>query len=417
MSTLIVTLPFRTADASAEFGFVLTPDGRVVAREGSARPTLLPLPGRTGGDVVAVVPAGRLSWHQVDLPKGTSAGTPRLRAVLEGLLEDRVLDEPQTLHFAAAPGARPGAPVWVAVCDRAWLRGALVALDGAQRAVSRVVPEFWPGTDNALVYAVGEPEDAQLIRPGTNGVTVLPLSAAGVAMAQAGGTLTDTTQVVAEPAVAALAEQLMQRQVSLRTPAQRALQAAESPWDLLQFDLSSTSGSRAMKRLNTGWRDWLRAPQWRAARWGVALFAAANLVGLNAWGWKERSALNAKRTEVQALLTQTFPTVKVVVDAPVQMEREVAALRQAAGATSGGDLEAILSALGPSVPPERTVSAIEFAAGEARVMGLGLGEEEQSIMTANLQSQGFAARTEGDSVIVRTASADAPRNGSPGARP
>jgi general secretion pathway protein L len=417
MSTLIVTLPFRAADASAEFGFVLTPDGRTVAREGAARPALLPPPGRTGGDVVAVVPAGRLSWHQVDLPKGTSAGTPRLRAVLEGLLEDRVLDEPQTLHFAAAPGARPGAPVWVAVCDRAWLRAALVALDGAQRAVSRVVPEFWPGTDNALVYAVGEPEDAQLIRPGVNGVAVLPLSAAGVALAHAGGTLTDVTQVVAEPAVAALAEQLTQRQVSLRTPAQRALQAAESPWDLLQFDLSSTSGSRAMKRLNTGWRDWLRAPHWRAARWGVALLAVANLVGLNAWGWKERAALNAKRTEVQALLTQTFPTVKVVVDAPVQMEREVAALRQAAGATSGGDLEAILSALGPSVPPERTVSTIEFAAGEARVLGLGLGEEEQSIMTANLQSQGFAARTEGDSVIVRTASADAPRNAAAGAKP
>lgn len=417
MSTLIVTLPFRAVDASAEFAFVLTPDGRTVSREGSARATLLPPPGRTGGDVVAVVPASRLSWHQVDLPKGTSAGTPRLRAVLEGLLEDRVLDEPQTLHFAAAPGARPGAPVWVAVCDRAWLRGALTALDGAQRGVSRVVPEFWPGTDNGLVYAVGEPEDAQLIRPGNSGVAVLPLSAAGIALAHAAGALTEATQVVSEPAVAALAEQLTQRQVSLRTPAQRALQATESPWDLLQFDLSSTSGSRAMKRLNSGWRDWLRAPQWRAARWGVALLVVANLVGLNAWGWKERSALNAKRAEVQSLLTRTFPNVRVVIDAPVQMEREVAALRQAAGAASGGDLEAILSALGPSVPPERTVSTIEFASGEARVLGLGLGEEEQSIMAANLQSQGFAARTEGDSVIVRTGPADVPRSGAAGVRP
>lgn len=410
MSTLIVTLPFRPVDASTEFGFVLTADGRTVAREGAARATLLPLPGRAGGDVVAVVPASRLSWHLVDLPKGTSPGTPRLRAVLEGLLEDRVLDEPQSLHFAAAPGARPGAPVWVAVCDRAWLAGALAPLDAAQRAVARVAPEFWPGPDNLTLYAVGEPEEAQLIHPGPTGVATLPLSATGMAMAQAAGALPDNAQVVAEPAVAALAEQLTQRQVSLRTPAQRALQAAESPWDLLQFDLASSSGSRAMKRFNTGWRGWVRAPQWRAARWGVTLLVLANLVGLNAWGWKERLTLNAKRAEVQTLLTQTFPGVKVVVDAPVQMEREVAALRQAAGATSGGDLEAILSALGPSVPPERTVSAIEFASGEVRVLGLGLGEEEQSIMTANLQSQGFAARTEGDSVIVRTASTDAPRN-------
>ena len=73
------------------------------------------------------------------------------------------------------------------------------------------------------------------------------------------------------------------------------------------------------------------APEWRAARWGVAMLLLTQLIGLNAWAWKERSALQAKRDAVRTTLTTTFQSVRVVVDAPVQMEREVAALRQATG--------------------------------------------------------------------------------------
>ena len=46
---------------------------------------------------MAVVPARALSWQRVQLPPGLALGagqqTPRLRSVLEGLLEDRLLDD------------------------------------------------------------------------------------------------------------------------------------------------------------------------------------------------------------------------------------------------------------------------------------------------------------------------------------
>ena len=105
MSSLIVLLPTVPDNASSEFNYVLTDDGQTVRSHGSAPAALLPARGDT--EVVAVVPVERLSWHRVDLPKGTSSGSPRLRAVLEGLLEDRLLDEPETLHFALQPQARP----------------------------------------------------------------------------------------------------------------------------------------------------------------------------------------------------------------------------------------------------------------------------------------------------------------------
>ena len=55
------------------------------------------------GEIVAVVPARALSWQQVTLPQGATAQASRLRAVLEGLLEEHLLDDPAQLHFALQP--------------------------------------------------------------------------------------------------------------------------------------------------------------------------------------------------------------------------------------------------------------------------------------------------------------------------
>jgi general secretion pathway protein L len=103
---------------------------------------------------------------------------------------------------------------------------------------------------------------------------------------------------------------------------------------------------------------------------------------------------------MQKILTGTFPNVKVVVDAPLQMEREVAALRQRSGMPSGRDLETLLAALGGAVPTGRTPSALEFTSGELRVRGLALAPEEFKAMAANLKAQGFAAQSQGDAVVV-----------------
>lgn len=111
MSALIVLLPPDPGSASAEYEYVVTTDGVAADSHGSAQAALLPLPRRGGTEVVAVVPAAKLSWHRVVLPKGSTAASPRLRSVLEGLLEDQLLDEPEALHFALPPQVRSGVPV------------------------------------------------------------------------------------------------------------------------------------------------------------------------------------------------------------------------------------------------------------------------------------------------------------------
>lgn len=396
MTMLIVSLPIDGATGATEWAYALTPDGQTLGGHGRAPAALLPAVRGAGAEVVAVVPVQALAWHQVELPRGAPAGSPRLRAALEGLLEEKLLDEPERLHFALQPDARPGEPAWVAVCDLAWLRAALQALEAAQRPVDRIVPEFAPEA-LASLHVLGEAAHPLAVSSGPHGVLAVPLMPSTVSLLPA---VEDDAGALAEPAVAAAAEQLLGRRLGLQQAPQRWLRAARTGWDLAQFGLAGGGRARAWRRLGVAANDVLRAPQWRPARWAAAALVVVQLAGLNAWAWKERASLAAKRQAVEQTLTRNFPHVRVVVDAPVQMEREVAALRQATGASSGRDFEAMLGALATTAPPGRTASGLEYTAGELRARGLGLSADETRELAGRLRPLGYAAVQQGDALTV-----------------
>jgi general secretion pathway protein L len=404
MTTLIVTLPQAPSETGALYDYVLTPDGNTVGEQSRVPLGLLPMVASKGGEVVAVVAASYLSWHQVQLPKGTlgrglfkEGGAQRVRAVLEGLLEDRLLDDTAQLHFAIEPQPDADAPVWVAVCDRAWLRAGLQALEQGGLPVGRIVPEFTPDLPADTLHVLGDPDHGQLVFNAGAGVTVWPLSRASANALK----WPEDRAVVAEPAVAGFAEQLLGRNVTLQQGAQRALQAAGSRWDLAQFDLVNSSGARTWKRWSELFTTLARAPRWRPARFAVLALLLVNVLGLNVWAWKEQAMVNAKRAAVRDMLTTTFPSVRVVVDAPIQMAKEVAALQQSSGQASGRDLEAMMGAFGAVAPAVVAPSAIEFAAGELRLKGLKLSADDVSALSFKLKPQGYAALLDGDSVVVK----------------
>ena len=413
---LLVTIPLPSAPAGGEYGWDLwSADGGKLRSSGSALPALLP----SGDDLVVAVPAAALSWHEVTLPQGSMSSPVRLRSVLTGLLEDRLLEDPELLHFALAPDATAGRPTWVAACNRAWLRGIVQGLEASGRRIERIVPEFTPrprvapaapaGADETLpasgaLFATGEPENARITLCDAQGVLALPLDAAGIA---ALGTLPSDTRVQAEPAVAALAEELLGMPVPIVLPAERWRQAAASGWDLAQFDLASTGRARAGKKFAAIVQALWHAPRWRAARWGAAVLVLAQLIGVNAWAWKERRSLEAKRAAIGTILAETFPGVQPYEPA-LQMVREVASLQQATGGVSAGDAEPMLAALAVLLPPGRTPSAIDYAGGQLRLRGLGLGMADVNRIAASLASRGYNARSEGDLLLVQAATAAAP---------
>ena len=178
MTLLILSLSRALPTLSTLCEGVLSHDGRTVAQAVEAPLTLLPA--AAGAEIVAVVPACRLSWHRLALPKGAlkagmfkEGGGARLRAVLDGLLEDRMLDDTGQVHFAIEPQPRPDEPVWVAACERAWLHAWLAALAQAGRPVARIVPELAPPPADAPISAslhvTGTPDHAQLMLAGPDG--------------------------------------------------------------------------------------------------------------------------------------------------------------------------------------------------------------------------------------------------------
>ena len=422
MLSLIVALE-STMPAGGEWRFALSPDAApgwqradaagatgtsadsTLLDHGSAPLALLP----RAAEVVAVVPARMLSWHRIVLPKVNSA---RLRNALEGLLEERVLDDPQELHFALAPAVVPGFSAWVAVCDKAWLHAALHTFEAAGRPVTRVVPEYAPlplGSAPTL-HAIGSFDSAWLVRCADDGVQTLPLGPAsrgalGLDTESADEASLDSADIplFAEPAVAALAEQVLGHKVQIEHSAQNLVSAARSNWDLAQFDLASTGNSRLVKRAAQAWAQWAGSAAWRPARWGLGVLLLAHLIGLNAWAFKERSALQAKSAEVRGLLQKTFPKVPVVVDAPVQMEREVAGMRQASGAVSNRDLEPMLGAVAENAPTTRAPSAIDFEANQLTIKGLQVPPADSAALVQRLAAVGYSGQADGETLVVRLA--------------
>ena len=398
MTTLTVALPLVRPMVGTEFSYALSGDGRVLLGHGIAPLDLLP---RADG-LVLVVPARCLSWHEVKLPPRSAS---RLRAALDGILEDRLLDEPANLALALGPHRESDRTTLVAACDKTWLRTALQFFELAQRPATRVVPAFEPAGEAAQrrLVVTGTAEDAWMTRVDARSVLCAPLGAAAV-LQGVDAPEAEPPALVAEPAVAALAEQVMGRPALIQDTAQSLLASSASAWELAQFDLALSSGGRLARRWAQGWAQLARAAAWRPARWGLLVLLLANLVGLNAWAWRQDAAVQAKREQVKGLLIQTFPRVRTIVDAPLQMQRELALLRQASGGLSGRDFEVMLDAIGAALPPGQTPTAIEYSPGEAVVRGAGLNPAQLALVTGKLAGLGYTARLDGERLLVRAGS-------------
>lgn len=410
MTTLIITLPDSPPAPATLCHCAITHDGLTVAHYSETTLSVLTAP--TGAEVVVVVPTQHLSWHRIELPRGTldrnffsDADPARLRAVLDGLLEDRLLDEPTKLHFALEPGAKSGAPVWVSVCNRTWLHSWITALEQAQLAPTRIVPEVAPplASDPAVVtlWVTGSAGDARLTTSGPNGVTRVPLSDAPTGQVLPPDAHHASEAVTTDPAVATAAELHFSGRVDLQSHHQRAVVAAQTMWDLAQLELLRNRRTRLMKHLSAMGSALRSGPQWRAARWATVAVVLLNLIGLQAWAWREQTAQRAQRSAMDSMLTNNFPDVRVVVNAPLQMARALSDLQRASGAAAGNDMETILGQFQAAAPESPTPSAIQFIANEVLLKGLDPAAPALANVVTRLQTQGYGARWDGDSLTIK----------------
>lgn len=449
MSLLVIQLPPRTrlsarggaAELAAPAGhavpalaYVLSADGLQVTRTGQATPATLP----RARSVVLMLDDADVAWHRIDIPR---APPTRLRAALAGVLEERLLEDEDQLHFALGAGAVPGQPGWVAVTHKATLRSTLAALAAAGLDAEHVLPasrptragEAWqgrftvPATTAAAAPVLGEgpeaPATAQGLvdaAPGEGGDQPCAVLAGpdGVVIVRLQGALArvllpgEDTPVrwTASPAAAAAAEAWLGAPVAVERDAERLLalaRAALAPGavadNLLQFDLAPRR--RGTRAVSAGLQS-LFSPRWRPVRWGLAALVGVQLLGLNAYAWQQRQALQDKRQAMAQLLRDTHPGVRAVLDPALQMQRETERLRARAGRAGDADLEALLSAAAAAWPDgQGPVQTLRYESGRLTLLTPGWSPQDIAGFQQRLQGGGYMAQSAGGGLVLSRAAA------------
>jgi general secretion pathway protein L len=398
---LIISLPHNPKDAQSGFAHVHS-DGHQVQRNAVGAASLL---STYAGEVVAVIPHTRLSWLSVQFPPGSQGA--RLGAVLEGLLEDRLLDDVADLHCVVDPTSadvpRTGGVAIVAACSKSWLREVLAPLQASGLVVQRLVPELSPRAQ-PLLCVMGTPELSQSVLCHTQGVTLLPPNVAqwkAFPAFTAYATLSAAQgPLVAEPAMVERVEQFLQRRPVMQNAAQRAVVAAQSDWDLAQGEWAQGTSQRFLRLSQHVWQTFFHAPAWRSVRIGLATLLTLQVLGLNAMAWREQRVLDVHKAQLNQILTATFPSVRLVIDAPLQMQREVDTLQRNAGRVTSTDFEPMLAATASALPEGLVPTQWHFANQVLRAQGLPFNEAQANSARATLKVKHLQLRQEGNDVWV-----------------
>jgi general secretion pathway protein L len=337
-------------------------------------------------------------------------------------MEERLLDEPELLHLSLQPDWEANAPAWVAACNKAWLKQHLTQLQAMGHVVHRIVPEWVPSAQPGVVSAwvSGIPEDAWLWVSDAQGAWRLPLEAGvkfwfeKIKSASTKQDLPSQLVIQADPAVAELAQKALRQLQSLHpsdtpdrlaawrvevvTGVSRYVQAASTQWDLAQFEFAAHGSARWLQKTKRTWQTFAKGPTWKAARWSLGFLVLAQFIGLNVAAWQLNAQAKLQRELQNAILTQSFPHVTVV-DAPLQMAKELDRLQRNSGAISPRDLEWVLQAVGAALPAGQLISSLDFQVqgnGETRLQGLQMTDSQAKAFAQALRNQGLDAQASGD---------------------
>ena len=295
--------------------------------------------------VVLLLAASDVTLLRMPVPPLSAS---RLQAALPGLIEDRVIGDPEDCVIAAGPdvdGQRT-----IAVADRAWLQAWLQVLRqfGARRIAALPMQLCLP-------LPAGRASAALLDLSGTLELAMRTSPEQGLGMAVDA----DGPDALVDAVRGMLAAFGSGRAVQLSvTPRHAALFQAwrvahpDSGIELVEEDWSVwiEGASRAGIDLvvavaaNPGERI-----DWRRWRWPLSLALAClllNVFALNWDWWRLRSEGQTLGDDMAALYRRSFPGTPLTQAPLAQMQQKIAAARQAAGEFAAGDFLALAAALG-----------------------------------------------------------------------
>lgn len=289
-----------------------------------------------------IVPAELVLLTRARLPRGRKQ---KLRQLLAYAIEDQLGGDPDAVHVAAGPTLANGQTALAAI-DRAWLARVLARLDGAGLRPRSAWPEILlpalPGDGWAVVW------------DGRGGFL---RSGAQAGMSLDGGSTAAPPAALALSAAEARAAGALPARLRLRLPEGTAPPDVQAwsealgmavetgePWAPLAHPEVATGGINllqgAFAAAGTA-REW-----WPSLRVPLALAGLVIVLHVGAttveW-WRLKQEKQQLQAAMERRFREVFPDARVVVDAPLQMQRNLAELRQAAGQATPLDFVPLLA--------------------------------------------------------------------------
>lgn len=310
------------------------------------------------GPCEVVLASDLVSLERVAVPPSQQR---RLGSALRYLVEELALPDPERLHVAAAPAPERGA-LCLGIVDRQWLRSLLEKLAGAKLSATAAYPETLLPTLLPHTWTVVWLGGEGFVRTSENEAVALDATQRdgaprnlGLALEQASVADSRPQTVVVRCGRGAVPPHIKAWSRALEVPVEAGPEWSWSdaqrrpPLDLLQ-------GEFAARSVAAPWLRRLRRPAILAA----ALLALGSIaLALDWWAKvRERDALLA---EMRTAYRETFGERATVVDAPLQMGRALADLRQRAGHVGPADFVALLGVAAELLPdPAGRIEALAY---------------------------------------------------------
>lgn len=363
MSLLRIHIPSSWPDTEPDAPLPWCSLGARGALLGAGHATLANLPRTEACELV--IPAEAVLLTRARLPR---AGKQKLRQLLAYAIEDRLVAEPDAVHVAAGPTLADGQTV-LAVVDKAWLARVLARCHDAGLRPRSAWPEtllpalpadgwvmVWDGAGGFL--RSGEHAGMRLdggLPTEPPAALMLSLTEARAATSLPHRLLLRLREGTPPPDVEAWSHALgVAVELGIGwTPLQHP-DPADRNVDLLQGEFAPAGMTR------NGWPG-LRLPLILAGLIGLMQFGATTVE----W-WRLGREQQQLRAAMEASFRKAFPDARVVVDAPLQMQRKLAELRGAGGPPSPDDFLPLLARTAAVLEPgpQQPVQSVAYDKGQ-----------------------------------------------------
>lgn len=314
------------------------------------------------------LPAELVLLTRARLPRG---GRKKMHPLLAYAIEDKLVAEPDTVHVVAGPALADGQTV-LAALDKAWLGRALDRLAGAGLRPRSA----WPET---LLPAL--PADGwTVVWDGRGGFL---RSGAHTGMSLDGGSPDQPPAALTLSVAEARAAGTPPQRLLLRLAEDVPPPALEAWGRALGVAVEAGQGWSPLREPEpyAGGIELLQgafAPASPAREWGPSLKLPLTLAGLivllhagattTEWALLKREKLQLQAS-MERRFREAFPDARVVVDAPLQMQRKLAELRGATGQLTPLDFLPLLARTANALDADsrRNLRAVHYEASQLRL--------------------------------------------------